>query len=120
MNNDLISREALKKALTSDTRNIYVFECLSRVLETIDNAPTVEPEITNDDLQAAMTESYHLGYELAETKFKRPQGEWIFDKENSFTIDMFRCSICGYFGATHFKFCPKCGAKMDKEEEDGK
>jgi len=40
------------------------------------------------------------------------QGEWVFDKENSFTIDMYRCSTCGYFGDTHFKFCPNCGAKI--------
>lgn len=44
----LIDAEALKKALTSDTRDIYVFECLSSVLEKIDNAPTVEIPLNND------------------------------------------------------------------------
>lgn len=39
---DLISREALKNAFTSETRNIYEFVCLSYVLEKIDNAPSVE------------------------------------------------------------------------------
>ena len=55
---------------------------------------------------------YMRGYEAAEREYKRPQGKWLFDKENSFTFDMFKCSICGYFGHTHFKFCPNCGAKM--------
>lgn len=48
---------------------------------------------------------------------ERPQGEWLFDKENSFTIDMFKCSICGYFGHTHFKFCPNCGADLRGDTE---
>lgn len=38
---DLISRSELKKALTSETRDKFEFVCLSRVLEKIDNAPTV-------------------------------------------------------------------------------
>ena len=37
---DLISRDALKAELTSDTKDKYVFVCLSSVLEKIDNAPT--------------------------------------------------------------------------------
>lgn len=40
---DLISREALKKALTSETKDEFVFVCLSRVLEKIDNASSVAP-----------------------------------------------------------------------------
>lgn len=72
---------------------------IGMLLDLIDNAPTVPNE-------------YMRGYEAAEREYKRPQGEWLFDKENSFTIDMYRCSICGYFGHTHFKFCPNCGADM--------
>ncbi len=72
----LIDADALKKAIQEkqDVNEETWDELYDSVMEEIDNAPTVEPEITNDDLQAAMTESYHLGYELAETKFKRPQG----------------------------------------------
>ncbi len=48
------------------------------------------------------------------------KGEWIYDKN----IDNWRCSKCGQtppptgyvgkadFMATHFKFCPNCGADM--------
>ena len=42
MNNDLISREALKETLTSETRDNFQFVCLSHVLEKIDNAQAVE------------------------------------------------------------------------------
>lgn len=94
MNNDLISREDLQIEITkqiaymkdrANTTSIYDDKLayslkavgLELARNLIDNAETVEPEITNEDLQACMTESYHLGYELAETKFKRSQGEWI-------------------------------------------
>ena len=28
------------------------------------------------------------------------------------------CSCCKHTGATHFKYCPSCGAKMDGERKD--
>ena len=113
---DLISREALKKALESPCWAKWEWKF---ICECIDNAPTVEPEITNDDLQAAMTESYHLGYELAETKFKRSQGEWIFKEITDDYRVYGQCSICKHRKRID-NFCPNCGAKMDKEAEDGK
>lgn len=98
MNNDLIRRSYLKNLPFE--RLIHTdFGETAIPIEEIDNAPTVPNE-------------YMRGYEAAEREYKRPQGEWLFDKENSFTIDMYRCSICGYFGDTHFKFCPNCGAEM--------
>jgi len=42
----------------------------------------------------------------------RPKGKWIYDSDHSITIDMYKCSICGCDGHTHFKFCPQCGADM--------
>lgn len=67
---DLTSREALKKALTSETRDIYEFVCLSRVLEKIDNAPTVFDE-----------NAYSQGYKQAtcdaRASKERPQGDLI-------------------------------------------
>ena len=122
---DLISRSALKKAL-EETKDEYFG--LYQAIKAVDNAPTVEPEITNDDLQAAMTESYHLGYELAETKFKRPQGEWI---EEAVPVGLvgrgngqYRCSNCQH-GDVHAKtqevpFCWYCGAKMDGGSDNDK
>ena len=53
-------------------------------------------------------------YEMAIKALKeRPQGEWLKDEEHSITIEMFKCSNCGYWGgADHFNFCPRCGARM--------
>lgn len=50
----------------------------------------------------------------------RLKGEWVYDTDHSITIDMYKCSICGCDGHTHFNFCPKCGADMNrKENKDG-
>lgn len=90
----------------------------------IANAPTVAPEITNDDLQAAMTESYHLGYELAETKFKKPQGEWkCFMGSAYYGVDednepiwrerkIYHCPFCNRRTVIKENYCPNCGADM--------
>ena len=93
---DLISREALKEALTDGTRDIYVFVCLSRVLEKIDNAPAVDATVNANEV--------------------RPQGRWI--KQNyDFAKHYYRCSICGREINTHgqlsdYPFCNYCGADM--------
>ena len=121
MNNDLISREELKKALKSncdvcnDKNTNWCEHCcpLNDFEDLIDNAPAVEPEKAKEsEIIKTYTKGFDTGVETV--KNERPQGEWLFDKENSFTIDMFKCSICGYFGDTHFKFCPNCGADMRK------
>lgn len=64
MNNDLISREALKHFVNYEMNTDRMYETEERrdscyafrdeLFKYIDNAPTVSPEITNDDLQAAM------------------------------------------------------------------
>ena len=72
MNNDLISRSALKKVLTSDTKNEFVFVCLSRVLEKIDNAPTVElfcSYLSDGEVRQPCVES--------PCNHERPQGKWV-------------------------------------------
>ena len=112
---DLISREALKKAimeLPNDNPSYYYTGDLldrERVIDEIDNAPTVEPEITDDDLRACMKESHHLGYELAEIKFKKPQGEWIKTDGNSF-----ECPFCHRLFDFGDNYCGFCGADMQK------
>lgn len=85
---DLISREALKEALTDGTRDIYVFVCLSRVLEKIDNAPAVED---------------------------RPQGIWVDSPDG---LPKCCCSLCGAKNVTIWRsFCPNCGAKIQGDKE---
>lgn len=108
---DCIPREVLKDITYINRGN---FNTVEGIREWIDNAPAVEPEITNDDLQAAMTESYHLGYGLAETKFKRPQGVWEYHSDN-YTV-FYTCSKCNGYGYIRDKFCKHCGAEMQKGE----
>ena len=84
MNNDLISREALKKALN------YIYDCAyidskskegiaSDIIDEIDNAPTVEPEITEKQAILFLINNGWLvnhDKELRE-RWERPQGEWV-------------------------------------------
>ena len=75
MNNDLISREALKKALKSncdlchDKNTNWCEHCcpLNDFEDLIDNAPTVTP----DKIQAIMSD-----YLVYRCEPQRPQGEW--------------------------------------------
>lgn len=100
MNNDLISREALIKAVEqgegiSWERHEKDDLCVRK--KYIDNAPTVVAENATSD---------------------RPTGEWIYRNYNWW------CSVCGeqpktmgYVGTAlfmhnEFKFCNHCGAKM--------
>lgn len=44
-------------------------------------------------------------------------GEWVKSKHSKFGNE-FKCPFCDYFYFTDnmgYKFCPNCGAKMDKE-----
>ena len=46
-------------------------------------------------------------------------GKWIMEAKDDFEDTMKKCSICGYPVSVywgHSKFCPNCGAKMDKED----
>lgn len=43
-------------------------------------------------------------------------GKWLTDR---FGMERAICSICGavYEGGNSFRFCPKCGAKMDLDDD---
>ena len=84
MNNDLISREALKEKLSDANYQTYTHEYgdaipTEWVMNAIDNAPTVE---------------------------ERPQGEWV-EFEGGY-----RCSNCDDIEVYTPNFCPNCGADM--------
>ena len=114
MNNDLISRQALRNVILKDRKldGANANWEVNRILVHIDNAPTAEPEITASCYIITQTG------QRVEFEIKRPQGEWIKDEEHSITIEMFKCSICGCWGgANHFNFCPNCGADMRGEKE---
>ncbi len=107
MNNDLISRSALKKKAemvilwNGDLRRFVSYE-------TIDNAPTVPlPDFKEGYKQAIID---------GKTNFSRPHGEWIK------TPELFRDRICSHCGKQISyeqigKFCIECGAEMRKETE---
>ena len=111
MNNDLISREALKiKIEHFQTINpkLSVYD----VLKLIDKAPTV------------LHDNYSMGYQDGVRKVlsERPQGDWIIKDEV-----ICECSLCGY--STNYirllspkrsglNYCAYCGAKMGKEKKN--
>lgn len=96
MNNDLISRAALREAVLKRDPEPFKYEIdfqsglenmLENVLEDIESAPAVDAEPVR-------------------------HGYWI-PQDNTFTRYM--CSECkGKNHGGHEKFCPECGAKMDK------
>lgn len=108
MNNDLISREALKKAIL-EHRNDYVDDnCFwTKLFNLIENAPTV-PIYEHERLKA----------------------EWIkngayYDERAKAMFYKCKCSICGITQSFYeddetgelfsFLFCPNCGADMKGE-----
>jgi hypothetical protein len=73
MNNDLISREALKK----EVKNTVPYVEQERILDIIDNAPTIET-----DIEVVAKDAYEHGYtdgwkERFGEPDGRPQGEWV-------------------------------------------
>ena len=108
MNNDLISRSALKEKfdeyIKANPNVSGVFE-LGKFI--IDNAPTVA------------VDNYSMGYQDGVRKVlsERPKGEWIIlvDADN---IQTCKCSICGRIADIanrefdKFPYC-HCGAKME-------
>lgn len=132
MNNDLISREALKedfksrlaacnewieKAKDEETkiRASAVKAFIAEVVMTINNAPTVPlPDFKEGYKQAIID---------GKTNFSRPQGKWIGDTDyESFQgyYEAYKCNKCSYglhwrdYYTNDYKFCPNCGADMRK------
>lgn len=120
MNNDLISREALKKAICID-EPISIDETWEQlydaVVKAIDNAPTVDTNCPHCD--SGYAQGYSDGY--LKGKEARPHGKW---KKHEWG---YSCSVCGVSNDYAYDnnihkftdyFCPNCGAKMDGGEEE--
>ena len=103
MNNDLISRDALKLTI----ENFQIFNpklSVYDVLKIIDKAPTVEQN---------WRFYYDHGYAQAKRDFERPQGEWI--KHEDWINEGgcgYECSCCGRTYDYDMNFCGYCGADM--------
>jgi len=118
MNNDLISREALKKAIEQGegfSWDSHGKDDLCVRKKYIDNAPTVE--ITEEQ---AIEKLHETGWLIRHDKemTERPHGEWVLCEDSYFN----RCSICGDIwlneANSDFNFCPNCGADMRQEESE--
>lgn len=118
MNNDLISREALKKAIQADIDigdnvcDIGYLNAMYMCIEYIDNAPTVEitetevQEVLNKRCMTAVANEY-----LIALHGKRQQGEWIMNKTSARGRN-YTCTNCQKVSRNKSEFCPKCGTKM--------
>jgi hypothetical protein len=122
---DLISREALKKALNAncdtlcpDKNTNWCEHCCPHndFEDLIDNDPTVE--LTEEQAIDKLHETGWLPRHDKEMT-ERPQGEWLDEKFVAFHLT---CNKCGcnirrqkeevFEGDYAYNFCPNCGAKM--------
>lgn len=129
MNNDLISREALKKVLSdplyrSTIKDYGEILKYTFVMDIIDNAPTIEP-FEPDYVGAERVEARQRGYEdgyrngmkIGKTlNPKIKQGEWIWRETGAFNYryGYFTCSNCSFVSNAKQNFCAECGADMRK------
>ena len=116
MNNDLISREALKTALANNTLiRDFNLQFDGIIGEIIDNAPTVEypfyqeayqtgyeegknarpqDEITNEDIQQAIKEGFANGYEMAKAKLAEKLKDRIEESVCKYCQMNKHCELC--------------------------
>ena len=125
MNNDLISREALKKAIEQGegfSWDSHGKDDLCVCKKYIDNAPTITPTLQLEDITDEDIAKFVMIFQRATSKgvileSERSQGKWIF-KHNSSDI---WCSVCDEnFDEIpqKFNYCPNCGADMRGEDHD--
>lgn len=107
MNNDLISREALKDFAYINKGN---FNTVEGIREWIDNAPTVElfcSYLSDGEVRQPCVEG--------PCEQDRPQGEWIKIGDIGLA---YTCNKCDEVSVIPTNFCPNCGAYMRKGGED--
>lgn len=124
MNNDLISRSALKEHKFVGNKYVQIGgRTNGKALENINRA---YQQGWNDAIDAIINNAptvplpdFKEGYKQAiidgKTNFSRPKAEWIFDSE--FTMfgnpyGTYKCSICGCYSPNKYYFCKDCGADM--------
>lgn len=87
-----VSTEAWKMRLQANVETV-----LNQFIDWVEDAPTIEPG--------------------------QKTGHWIpwkayYGKDRKSWSDELKCSKCGYkWGDEEYKFCPNCGARMEREEE---
>ena len=110
----LIDADELKEAIKEWRYHGYY----DKLIEVIDNAPTVEP-FEPDYVGAERLEARQRGYEagyhegMKIGKTLNPQikhGEWITTERG------YECSECGALHSDDYPFCHMCGADMRVRE----
>ncbi len=106
MNDDLISRSALRKKVNSFFDSQFkglvssdLIKYAEAVDDFIDNAPTIE----------ATTVYEFKGCDNCE--LDRPKGKWDYNSE----WDEYMCPFCLAGFPKEYNFCPECGADMRGE-----
>ena len=137
MNNDLISRSALKDEIVKLCERINANNGITvptlAFTRIIDNAPTVEPEPISDYQKRALELADNLKDKgvinnrergtlrraiLLEPE--RPKGEWIKDGSSSIAYRCSNCEVLQHWSPIKngkYNFCPNCGADMRGEKE---
>ena len=137
MNNDLISRKHLYRRIKTECnpygKPTIDFESGKRVLDIIDNEPTVEPQkVLIANVTFDMEKLKELTDEIIERikngeivlQDERPKGEWYKTGQSFINPNKFKnygCSNCFYELDEHIRikpnFCPNCGADMRGDAE---
>lgn len=118
MDNDLISREALKKEIKAYSEYDPMLPNF-KVIKIIDNAPTVEPSFgLFRSLFCETCQAYATNRAIVKLadEYTRPHGEWLepFESNGKTYHKCTHCHISSeliLFG----NFCPNCGADMREE-----
>ena len=126
MNDDLISREALKKSMRKSMNERYI--SWTKTITVADIATLIFDEITY--APTVLHDNYSMGYQDGVRKVlsERPQGEWIELKTNPpefFGHKFYICSLCNREidvilpegSLNDYPFC-HCGADMRGKEEE--
>ena len=116
MNNDLISREALKKAIDE-----LFFVDEYTVEKAIENAPTVEIGEDGIDIEKYSDRLYKIAYEKGKAEAERPQGEWVVVGRAAYGYVDIECPCCKHLRSdiqadNKPNFCENCGADMRKPQ----
>lgn len=93
--NDLISRQAVIDAIEHANGIVYWNQTLMESLvSVVKSVPTIDPV---------------------------KHGKWHYTTTDIQGLSMRVCSECGFqypFALQKFNYCPTCGARMDKQEEE--
>ncbi len=60
---------------------------------------------------------FYEAIDLAIKALEERTCEWILDKEESITMDFYKCTNCGFLTATNcYHYCPNCGARKEADD----